>query len=144
MGRIRKYLFNIFNRASETLENFTAQPVPDPIVDDIPVETPYVMPNGIPLTQEEKIRNNEYLIENLDSSFFLVLNLINEIYPEQDIINEIASTPSMMRIWLAHINYKNKINTFRELVDNKINLQNTKQKKIKCLHDLPLQKKLLN
>jgi hypothetical protein len=148
MGRIRNYLFDIFTKATETFDSLNASK--DHTVNTIsqPMTTPpepeYIMPNGIPFTPEEKLENNKLLIETLDSNFLHIVNVINELYPDENIVDEIASNPQVMRIWLAHVIHRDKILKFRNIITTTSSYQKTKQKKIKCLQDLPLQKMLLN
>ena len=149
MGKIRNYLFDIFTKASETFDSLTAskdQTSPDKVSELTVIlpEPEYIMPHGIPFTAEEKLENNKLLIKTLDSTFLYIVNVINELYPDENIIEEIASNPQVMRIWLAHVIHRDKILKFRNTITTGNSYQKTKQKKIKCLQDLPLQKMLLN
>lgn len=161
MGRIKDYLTKALVKAEDYLNSQKESPVleqasvgiPEPTIDS----SFYEMQPGVVLTEEEKIEENKYLISTLDSKTLFLLKMIDQLHPEEDAIHEVASDVSMMRAWLAHVSYKNKIEEFTVLITGqdkrlldptvlagKNNKPMPKPKRVKCLQDLPLQKTLLN
>jgi hypothetical protein len=117
----------------------------------------FKMVQGKRLSLEEQIEENKYMIRQLDPKLIFIADMINELNKEEDALQVIAEEPDMMRLWFAHVVYKENINNFYTLISGKnINLLNPealvpkskrlppKPRKIKCLKDLPLQKSLLN
>lgn len=164
MGRIRNYLVKALEKAEDYLNPKDSpaltqidEYVPPDTVDSSVVPSPYEMQPGVKLSPDEKIEENKYLISTLDSKTLFLLKMIDELHPEEDAIHAVASDALMMRAWLAHISYKNKIEEFTVLITGqdkrlldpsvlagKNNKPIPKPKRVKCLRDLPLQKTLLN
>jgi hypothetical protein len=160
MGRIRNYLVKALEKAEDYLASKDNQALEQSDI-DAPIDTidssVYEMQPGVKLTSDEKIEENKYLISTLDSKTLFLLKMIDQLHPEEDAIHTVASDPAMMRAWLGHISYKNKIEEFTVLITGqdkrlldptvlagKNNKPAPKPKRIKCLQDLPLQKTLLN
>lgn len=161
MGRIKDYIAKALKSKVKATIFDSVKPLepllgPEPIVPDIKVHIPFEMTPGLKLTPEEKIEENKYLIEKLDYKVSLILKMIDDFNPEEDSLSVVAQDPGLMRLWLAHTSYKTRINDFLTLIIGKnINALSpdvlapkvnkiSKPKKVKCLTDLPLQKKLLN
>jgi hypothetical protein len=158
MGRIRDILLGIKNKASNYLDNdsentytkevSTIQDSSSP--SDPP---PYTMPQGYKLNPEELIEENKTIIQKVDPKIDSIINMLDELdtASDEDLLDLFAREPFMMKTWLAHTAYKNRIDSFHNLICPKTSKYPTKDfktksidKKIKCITDLPLQKKLLN
>lgn len=117
----------------------------------------FKMVEGKKLSLEEQIEENKYMITKLDPKLVFIADMINELNSEEDALQVIAEEPDLMRLWFAHVVYKENINNFYTLISGKnANWLNPealvpkskrlppKPRTIKCLRDLPLQKSLLN
>jgi hypothetical protein len=139
MGKLRKYLFSIWERAEDILAKDKPAAIPSVT---IPIkEKEYVMPHGVKLSKEELIEEDKFIISKLDNKLNLLITMIQDIHPDEDMQDAIVTEPFLMKVWLAHIAYKTKISDFNSLLTGQKTL---KSKRIKCLTDLPLQKTLLN
>lgn len=142
MGKIREYIFKIFDKAEDILSRDKKSTT---LVDNTPTEKPknteYTMPYGLKRTKEELIEEDKLIITKLDNKLNLLVTMIQDLHPDQNVQDLIIGEPFLLKVWLAHIAYKTKISDFNNLLTGKIQL---KSKKIKCLTDLPLQKTLLN
>lgn len=156
MGIIKRTINKFFKKTEELIEpeaiviessNFNEQK-------ELPE---FKMVQGKKLTLQEQIEENKYMITKLDPKLIFITNMINELNSDEDALQVIAEEPDLMRLWLAHIVYKENINNFYTLISGKnVNSLNPealvpkskrlppKPRKIKCLKDLPLQKSLLN
>jgi hypothetical protein len=156
MGIISRTFNKFFNKTEELIEPETRElAIVNP---ESQTKIPeFTMPQGEKLSVEEQIEENKYMIRQLDPKLVFITDMINELNSEEDALQVIAEEPDMMRLWLAHVVYKENINNFYTLISGKnINLLNPealvpkskrlppKPRKIKCLKDLPLQKSLLN
>ena len=139
MGKLRRYLFSIWERAEDILTK--DKPAVISTVSTPTKEKEYVMPYGVKLSKEELIEEDKFIISKLDNKLNLLITMIQDIHPEEDMQDLIVTEPFLMKVWLAHIAYKTKISDFNSVLTGQKTL---KSKRIKCLTDLPLQKTLLN
>lgn len=149
MGRLRNFLGKFSKKADPKSTSDESPEIPQLETDINLSLKPWEMPKNSPKTQEEVIEDNKLLIKLLDSRIDFVLHLLNELNQPEVPSHEIfANEPYFMKLWYAHVAYKTKIEDFLELIKDPTILSpsiNTKtNKKIKCITDLPLQKKILN
>lgn len=161
MGRVKNLLVDLY----QLLEDRFGSPEEDDPISPTPQEI--ITPPIIPLTEEECFNFNLdstdlnlEIIEKIDYKTYLLLLMAGHVnIPEKGKleITELFTTESfLMELWLLHVANRVKFKDFYSLIANKEyflpvskevtkdNQVKPKQKKIKCLHDLPLQKKLLN
>jgi hypothetical protein len=156
MGLLKKAFNSLFGRPQTIIESNPTSSLPAESAIAISNDK-FEMAPGRKLSQEEQIEENKYTISKLDPKLMLVIDMIDELYPEQSALQTIAEEPTLMRAWLAHIVYKENINNFytlisgsnANLIDPAILVPKSKRpppkpRKVKCLKDLPLQKSLLN
>jgi hypothetical protein len=149
MGRIRNFLGK-FSRKEEL------KTIPDEILLTPELEVnlnlnskPWEMPKNPSRTQEQLIEDSKLLIKLLDSRIDFVLHLIDDLNQPEIPSHEIfANELYFMKLWYAHVAYKTKIEDFLELIKDPTilspSIKTKTNKKIKCITDLPLQKKILN
>jgi len=139
MGRVKNLLTKIINKTKTTIEIADVNPLPANEIIKKKEDTWTLLP-GVPLTPEEVLEQNKLLIKSIDYGVDFILEFIDELNNSNVSFRDIfVSDRQIMKLWLAHIAYKNKITSFSNLIRN-----TTTKKKIKCITDLPLQKKLLN
>ncbi len=156
MGLLKKAFNSLFSKPQIVTESIPSSSIPVEPITAIPNDK-FEMAPGRKLSQEEQIEENKYTISKLDPKLMLVIDMIDELYPEQSALQTIAEEPTLMRSWLAHIVYKENINNFYtlisgmnpNLIDPVILVPKSKRplpkpRKVKCLKDLPLQRSLLN
>lgn len=156
MGRVKDILVGLVNKASDYLDKPSLDSYNSSLVLEEKSDQ-YVMLSGTPLSQEESIEQNKMLIRTLDYKFSRILEMIDELNPDLDVFHEMATQPTLMKTWLAHISYSKRIHSFntyikgydKNLLDPKVlaskELSSVKgTSNIKCITDLPLQKKLLS
>ena len=159
MGKVKNLLVDLYQLLEQTFGS----------TDQVDPSTPTSINNPpiIPLTQEEcfnfnldSTNLNLEIIEKIDYKTYLLLLMAGYAdVPEKgklEVTELFTTEPLLMEFWLLHLSNRTKFKNFYSLIANKeyflpINEEvilttqvKPKQKKIKCLHDLPLQKKLLN
>lgn len=163
MGRIRDLIAKIANKAIEnsSLDTLASKEIFSDPLSASEVVSPILfweMPHGIPRTEQEILEENKMLLSTLDPKIDFLLELIAELNEPEVLPHDIfASERSVMKLWTAHIAFKDRIDTFYNFITNKTNnlldpsvlgKKETKKtsniKRIKCITDLPLQKKILN
>jgi hypothetical protein len=115
MGIISRTFNKFFNKTEELTE-------PEPR--ELAILSPqsqtkipeFTMPQGEKLSIEEQIEENKYMIRQLDPKLVFITDMINELNSEEDALQVIAEEPDMMRLWLAHVVYKENINNFYTLI----------------------------
>ncbi|NDB81653.1 MAG: hypothetical protein EB127_02705 [Alphaproteobacteria bacterium] len=156
MGLLRKALNSLFGKQEVISESNYETLLPLSSNANAP-DNKFEMSPGRRLSPEEQVEENKYTISTLDPKLMLVINMIDELYPNESALQTIAEEPTLMRSWLAHIVYKENIDIFYTLINgSNINLVDPvilvpkskrpppKPRKVKCLKDLPLQRSLLN
>lgn len=156
MGRVKGIINSLINKATSYMDRSGETNDVLSEKSDTTQQEEYVMPFGKKLSDEEIFEENKKLLEIVDPKIYRVLLMINELNPDMDAINDMAKDSLFMKVWLAHVSYLDKINSFNKLIQglagsSGYSMLSTKQQKlrqgnsnIKCLTDLPLQKKLLN
>ena len=156
MGRVKGIISSLIDKATSYIDQKekTSIALPDEL--DPHQSEDYIMPVGQKLSEEEIFEQNKKIIEMVDPKIYRILLMINELNPDINAIDDMARDSFFMKVWLAHVSYLDKINSFSKLIQGSAgtlgySMLSTKQQKlrqgnfnIKCLTDLPLQKKLLN
>lgn len=162
MGRVKTLLTNLYQILEETFnspEDIDFNSKEDSFTPDPPIS---------PLTEEDcfnfNLTTKDFnldLIEKIDYKTYLLLLMAGYVnVPEKGKVafsDLFVDEPLLMEFWLHHVLYKSNFKNFYSLIANKTYFlsidkelkestgqDKPKQKKIKCLHDLPLQKKLSN
>jgi porphobilinogen deaminase len=152
MGKVRKLFNNLINTVSTYIDKETANSdlsLLENVTSSNASDFIYEMPRGRPRTEDELIEDNKKIISDLDSKTLFVLSLVDEMYDDEvDSLDHFAKDSMAMKLWFAHYFYKTRIDEFYNLIkentNNRYDLPANPKKKIKCITDLPLQKKLLN
>ena len=166
MGRIKDLFIKAFlNKRDFEPEPYTSFPEANDILKE-----PEFISKPLPMTTEECLLFNQHsnsqnkeIISKLDYKSSLLLNLIGDVtYEDTNIgpaIDIFAKEPLAMEAWLNHVTYKTNIKNFNDLLrgydstlisgDFLLSADISRSRrlskgKIKCLKDLPLQKKILN
>ena len=151
MGRLKNLITKITNHVIDKTvhNNLDFQPT-NPIH--------WELPKGQPKTEAELLEDNKLLVQTVDPKINFILNLIDNLEILSDpALDYFVKESYLMKLWLAHVAYKDRIDSFYNLINNKTNNLldpsvlvkksfkiSPKQKTIKCITDLPLQKKILN
>lgn len=156
MGRVKGIISSLIDKATNYIDQKDKSSVA--LLDEVDSQQcdDYVMPTGKKLSEEEVFEQNKKIIQIVDPKIYKILLMINEVHPDMDAVDDMARDSFFMKVWLAHVSYLDKINSFSKLIQGSAgalgySMLSTKQQKlqqgnsnIKCLTDLPLQKKLLN
>jgi hypothetical protein len=156
MERVKGIISSLINKATSYIDQKDKSSAVLPDESDSSQPESYTMTPGQKLSEEEVFEQNKKIIQTVDPKIYNILLMVNEFNPEMDVIDDMARDSFFMKVWLAHVAYLDKINSFSKLIQGSdgilgYSMLSTKQKKlqkgnsnIKCLTDLPLQKKLLN
>jgi hypothetical protein len=149
MGRIKDILIKLANKARFSPDVASDLSSDNLIEDDLSSSgvSDWEMPYGTPKTEEETIDEYADLITKIDPKLEFIFDFINE-YKEDDtgIKSIFIREPYLMKMWFAHISYRQQTDNFYTLISKSPTglPASSNVKKIKCITDLPLQKKILN